>query len=157
MAAREVEDTSPVSDVLAGGGVDPSGAALSAAQETIKQHRKRGPKPGSKRGASAEQVAATQAEMARHIDALFSPENWEGICKAPADLMLALSGNKIWDVPRDEVKTLSVHASATARYFMATDPKWIALTLFAFSLATTYGSRALIHMKDAKKRSLDDE
>lgn len=148
-----------VPPVLENNRVDPSAAAGAKAQATVEQHRKRGRPAGSgSKSSAADQRAEAKARaeaqakiLEQNLQALYSPEHWKGICRAPADLMLATSGNQIWDIPEGEIDTLAEQASITARFFLATDPKWVALALFGFSLATTYGTRAMMHVNAAAK------
>ena len=143
------------SAVLADGGNAAASAATLSAAATIEKRRGRGrppnasatgPGPANKRG-----VAQAQEEMSKALEALYDPKHWVGIVKAPADLMLALSGDDLWNLPKPEVDTLAAQSSLAARYFMATDPKWVALTLFAFSVATTYGTRAMMHIRKQRE------
>ena len=145
--------------VAASGGGAPPGV-VSQAQATVERHRKRGrgrPSNADRAadGTGAPDLAAQQtvasAEIQKQLDALFAPENWRGIMRAPADLMLAFTGNELWALPKAEIDTLAATGSTAARYFMQTDPKWIALTLFLFSVATTYGTRATMHIKAIKQ------
>ena len=94
-------------------------------------------------------------DLSRELDKLFSPAHFRGIVRAPADLMLATTGRKIWDLPAAEVDTLATTGSTCARYFLMTDPKWLALTLFSMSILTTYGTRTALHIKEtrAEKRA----
>jgi hypothetical protein len=147
--AEEIRNPAP-SAVLEGSGNAAADAAVSQAAQTVAKARRRGrptksadtPPSADKRG-----VAQAQAEMQKALEELYKPEHWHGICKAPADLMLALSGDSMWDLPKAEVDVLASQSSLAARYFMATDPKWVALALFAFSVATTYGTRTMLHIK----------
>lgn len=156
-ATESLAGPSP-SSVLADSGNAAASAATLSAAATIEKRRGRGRPanagatgsgPASKRG-----VAQAQEEMLKALEALYDPKHWVGIVKAPADLMMMLSGDELWELSKNEVDTLAAQSSLAARYFMATDPKWVALTLFAFSVATTYGTRAMIHIK--KQRELKE-
>ncbi len=111
-----------------------------------KRSRKSGKSESAPRGASQEEIQRMSAEL----DKMFNADNFRGLVRAPADLMLALTGNKIWDIPHEEVETLAVTGSTCARYFLSTDPKWLALTLFSMAALTTYGTRIAIHLQDKK-------
>ena len=146
----------PKSSVLSGGGNAAAGAATVAAASTIEKRRGRGrpPKPTTPgtapAGVDKRGVAQAQAEMEKALAELYKPEHWRGICKAPGDFMMALSGDPMWDIPDREIDVLAAQSSLAARYFLATDPKWVALTLFAFAAATTYGTRAVLHLRKAR-------
>lgn len=107
---------------------------------------------GKSTTASGARKASTEEiqRMSHELDKMFNAENFRGLVRAPADLLLALTGNKIWDIPHDEVETLSVTGATCARYFLSSDPKWLALTLFSMAFLTTYGTRAAIHLSALK-------
>lgn len=150
-APAETITGTPAPSVLADSGNAAAAAAVSTAAAAVEKRRGRGRPPKSDSagaGPTARRgVAQAQEEMTKALETLYDPKHWVGIVKAPADLMLALSGDDMWNLPKPEVDTLAAQSSLAARYFMATDPKWVALTLFAFSLATTYGTRAMLHIK----------
>lgn len=132
-----------------------AGAATAQAAQTVDAARKRGRKPGGTNRPSVHPpaaVAQAQAEMDKALAALYAPENWVGIVRAPADIALAFTGDEIWDLPDREVNVLAAQAATAGRYFLASDPKWVALTLFLFSVGTTYGSRAAMSWR---KRAAD--
>ena len=93
------------------------------------------------------------AKLAKELDKIFTPDNFRGVVRAPADLMLAASGRKIWDIPEKEIDTLATTGALTARNFVKTDPKWISLILFSMALLTTYGGRAGMHYQEVKKET----
>lgn len=96
--------------------------------------------------------------MMRAIEEIYRPENFVGICRAPADLMMAITGDaKLWDIPEREINILASQSATAARYFMRTDPKWVALLMFSLSLGTTYGSRAVIQFKKSREDKEDNE
>lgn len=141
--------------VLADGGNLAAGAATVQAEAAIEKVRGRGrPRnnPDDVGTAKAPKKTATvaQADLQKALEALYTPENFKGICKAPADMMLALTGDSLWNLPDAEVATLATQSALAARYWMQADPKWVALVLFLFSVSTTYGSRAVIHYRKKK-------
>lgn len=95
------------------------------------------------------------SRLAKELDKVFNPNNFKGIVRAPADLMLAASGRKIWDIPDKEIEALAETGSMCARSFVKTDPKWIALILFSMSLMTTYGGRAALHYKEVRTEKVN--
>ena len=88
------------------------------------------------------------AKIAEQLDKLFDPRIFKGVVRAPADLMLAATGRKIWDLPDKEVDTLAESGSICAQQFIKTDPKWIALIMFSMSLISVYGGRAAFHYRE---------
>ena len=108
---------------------------------------------GSKPEPSPE-LAQRQRELQQQFDRLYDPEIWEGIVAAPANVALAITGDEIWNLPEKEVKILSVQASVTARCFAVSDPKWLALSMLAVGLATTYGARiSEYYLKKSKEKA----
>lgn len=92
--------------------------------------------------------AASIVEQAKILDALLDPKVWRGAVAAPGDMMVAVTGKKHWELSDDERDTLAKTGAATARCFAVTDPKWLALSLFAFSVISIYGGRMMKDMKD---------
>lgn len=90
------------------------------------------------------------AQQAKILENLLDPKVWRGAVAAPGDAMVAVTGRMHWKLYDDETDTLAKTGAATARCFMVTDPKWLALSLFGFSLLSIYGSR---FMKDVKDRN----
>lgn len=121
----------------------------SPTDETQGKTRKKRTQSTAGRQSSQEEIQRVNSEL----DKLFTGDNFRGLVRAPADLMLALTGNKIWDIPNDEIETLSTTGATCGRYFLSSDPKWLSLTLFSMAILTTYGTRAAIHLakKDGKK------
>lgn len=88
-------------------------------------------------------------KVLKEIERLYSPENFKPLMKAPNDVMLALTGNNdIWNITDNEVSAMAQSASISAKYFMATDPKYVALSMFFMSVLTIYGTRAGLQVKD---------
>lgn len=129
-------------------------AVASKAQARISQARK---SDGGK--ATTEKVVSLQdkqnerqaKELQKVLDNLYKPENFAPLMRAPADIMLAVTGDDVWNIGEKELAVLSASAANTARYFLAADPKWIALTMFVTSISTIYGSRTLMYMRKRKK------
>jgi hypothetical protein len=91
---------------------------------------------------------ALLAEQAKVLDALLDPKVWRGAVAAPGDMMVAVTGKKHWELSDDERDTLAKTGAATARCFAFTDPKWLALSLFSFSILSIYGGRMVKDLKD---------
>lgn len=91
--------------------------------------------------------------LSEELNKMFQADNFRGVVRAPADVLLALTGNKIWDLPEEEVNSLAITGASCARYFLSSDPKWLALSLFSMTVLTTYGTRAAMHLaqKESKK------
>jgi hypothetical protein len=126
-----------------------------AAKRKYKKRNSGGaPEPNGGEPTNNPELAQRQQELQQQFDRLYAPEVWEGIVAAPANVALAITGNEIWDIPEKEVKILSVQASVTARCFAVSDPKWLALSMLAVGLATTYGARiAEYYSQKAKEKA----
>ena len=127
---------------------------ISKAKKTVSDHKAKIESAESVGVKSSAETNRQLHEMSKELDKMFSPSNFRGIVRGPADFMLATSGRKLWDLPKEEVDTLASTASITARHFLSTDPKWLALTLFSMAALTTYGTRTAMHLqmvRDEKK------
>jgi hypothetical protein len=89
-------------------------------------------------------------QQAKILDAILDPKVWRGAVAAPGDMMAAITAKEHWVLSEDERDTLAKTGVATARAFAVTDPKWLALSLFSFSIITIYGGRMV---KDAQDRA----
>jgi hypothetical protein len=130
--------------------INQDSAATSGAADIIKRGRGRpkgsasGTPAGTGGGGSVSpELAIRQQELQAQFDRLYAPETWEGLVGAPAAVALAITGDEVWKVPKDEIRTLAIQASVTARCFAVSDPKYLALTMLAIGIATTYGSRVM--------------
>lgn len=75
-------------------------------------------------------ISTKDAEQVRRM---FDPEAWRAIVRAPFALGKAMTGRGCWNLEKREEDTLATSTSGVAEYFLQTDPKWIAFTLFAFN------------------------
>jgi len=87
-------------------------------------------------------------QQAKILDAILDPKLWRGAVAAPGDMMVAITGRKHWELSDDERDTLAKTGAATARAFAVTDPKWLALSLCAFSVISIYGGRMIKDLQD---------
>lgn len=126
----------------------PNDPAIAQAREAIDSARKRRGRR-SKEEIDAEEQAR-RARFEQEYATLFEPKQWGAICRSPADLMLHMTGRKLWEVEERELEPLAVGAAHTARMFLQTDPKWVALTMFAISLTQIYGTRIAIHISQMR-------
>lgn len=141
-----VDMGAPFGDVPA----SPVSAADSQAKEALDSVRKS--KRGRKSREELEEISRRETEeFAKEYATLFDPDVWGGICRSPADLMLHITKKDLWRIEDRELKPLAIGASNTARLFLRTDPKWVALTMFLISLTQIYGTRAALHIAQAKK------
>lgn len=103
------------------------------------------------------QRAAIREELTAEFAQLFNPAVWEGIVRGPADLMLHVTGRELWDIPEKELKPLALGAAHSARLFLRTDPKWMALFMFSVSLSQVYGGRIAVHIAQTRKEAKERE
>jgi len=92
--------------------------------------------------------AAAIEQQAKILDAILDPKVWRGAVAAPGDMMVAITGKAHWELSDDERDTLAKTGAATARAFAVTDPKWLALSLFSFSVLSIYGGRMVKDLQD---------
>lgn len=93
-------------------------------------------------------------EEQRALEELFKPAQWKGLVRAPADAALFLTGSKAWELSEAETDQLAIGAATTARYFAPSHPKWLALSLFAMSLITVYGTHFVAWRLEQKARNV---
>lgn len=151
MEAKRMSEN--IADVVQSKRIDPTAETVSKAKEAIAEDRK---KSGRGRKTKAESDRTKKIQEAQdNIDAemkrLFAPENWEAIVKAPADLALAATGDKIFDMEDKAIKSLSTTGATAASYFIKTDPKYLALIMFSVNFATIYGGMIAVHISNRKK------
>ena len=108
-----------------------------------KGKRKSTPKADSGPGVSTE-----LAEAARKM---FDPEAWRAIVRAPFAFGKAVTGRKCWDLEKTQEDTLATSTSATAEYFLQTDPKWVCLTIFAFNWSVILTEKFVANEMEKKK------
>ena len=102
-------------------------------------------------------AAAVDPQLAAQIDRLFEVENWKALVRAPADLRLVQTGRPYWKLTDEEVNTLALSGSLTARYFMAVDPKWLALCIFLMNAGFIYGRRIVEDVRILREEQAADE
>lgn len=147
------QNLSPVTGNLETSGlrVETSESAKTIAE--VKSRPKRKTESGGttftlEKGDAAANLAAEDA--AKILDAILDPKIWRGVVAAPGDMMVAVTGREHWELSEDERDTLAKTGAATARAFAVTDPKWLALSLFAFSILSIYGGRITKDLKDKR-------
>lgn len=143
-------------DMVANSGNAPSISSVvspgvdSSASASIIEGRKKRSDAGIARGPRGQKLSEEQQQVYAALSELYKPQTWEGIVCGPADLMLAVSGRKLWDLSAKERETISIHASLTARFFALENPKWLALVMLCISVTEIYGTRAIMHIQEKK-------
>lgn len=129
----------------------PVNAADTQAHEALETARKTGKRGRKSREEIEAETRRQQEDFAKEYATLFDPDVWGGICRSPADLMLHITKKDLWRIEDRELKPLAIGASNTARLFLRTDPKWVALTMFLISVSQIYGTRIALHMAEKRK------
>lgn len=93
-------------------------------------------------------ISAKDAEQVRKM---FDPEAWRAIVRAPFALGKAVTGRQCWDLEKREEDTLATSTSGVAEYFLQTDPKWIAVTLFAFNWSVIVADKFVQNARERAK------
>lgn len=93
-------------------------------------------------------ISAKDAEQVRKM---FDPEAWRAIVRAPFALGKAVTGRSLWDLEKREEDTLATSTSGVAEYFLQTDPKWIAFTLFAFNWTVIVSDKLIQNAREREK------
>lgn len=152
---RKTDDAmaAPFGDVPA----SPGNAATAEAIAAIEGIRKTGKRGRKSREEIEAEARRKQEEFAAEFATLFDPEQWAGICRSPADLMLHLTKRPLWDVTDREIKPMATGAANSARLFLRTDPKWVALAMFFISTAQIYGTRIAMNLNQAAKERAERE
>jgi len=109
-------------------------------------------------GESEETRPGIPQQAAEQLQRLFEPEQWEPICEMPFNLIVATTGRKEGEATEKEIKKLSVTTSMTAQYFMAIDPKYVALILFLLNWGSVLAIKgaaikmAILREQEEKRR-----
>lgn len=156
------EPKSTKQTVLAGGRRMAAAGVTSQAEKIIKSRRDKPASESVSKGiettqektletSEAKREKAHLKELAKEVDKIFTPKNFKGVVRAPADLMLATTGRKIWNMPDQEAEGLAETGALCAKQFVKADAKWLALILFSMALVTSYGGRAGMHYQEVKR------
>jgi hypothetical protein len=97
--------------------------------------------------------AAANAQLQNNIRALedlLDPKVWKGAMGAPGLALSAITNKDYWELSDEEKDTLAKTGAATARVLMVHDPRWLALSLFGFSVISIYGSRAVKYFEERR-------
>jgi hypothetical protein len=81
---------------------------------------------------------------------MFNPDAWRAIVRAPFALGKVITGRKCWELEKREEDTLATSTSMTAEYFMAVDPKYVALTICMFNWAVIMTEKYAENAKEAR-------
>ena len=143
-------------NILSNKSNNPAAAATKKAESRLKKARDNNGK-NQPAESPVNEVAKNNAELNKVLDELYSADNFRLLVRAPADVAMAITGDKVFDLPEKEVAAMASTGATAARYFTAGDPKYIALTMFLVTVATSYGSRSAVYFRNKRKRSKPQE
>lgn len=97
------------------------------------------------------------AKIVAELEKLYSADSFAPIVSAPSNLAVMITGRKLWELSKGEVHAMASSASTAAKYFLSTDPKWVALSMFLISTATIYGTRIALHIREVQQEKKDEK
>lgn len=109
-----------------------------------------GSQKGSKGGSAKGSGSGVSRELSEAAKAMFDPNAWRAIVRAPFALGKVITGRKCWELEKREEDTLATSTSMTAEYFMAVDPKYVALTICMFNWAVIMTEKYAENAKEAR-------
>lgn len=95
-------------------------------------------------------------EFQELADKLMEPKYWKALVRAPADIMLAKTGHRHWNLSESEAETLATTGSITVKAWLpGMDPKYLCLALFLSNVAFIYGTRFVEELRIARMEALE--
>lgn len=141
--------------ILPSGGAPPGVGAPPnppTAAEAVVSQRKTRADAGKPRGPRAAAASGSVSPISSEVFAkLYSPEIWGKVAAAPADAICFATGDKTWEVTKEEKETLGITGSVAAQCFAVTDPRWLAASLFLLTIVEVYATRAAIYYRKKKE------
>jgi len=86
---------------------------------------------------------------------LSNHDYWDGLVRAPADIMLAKTGRAFWDIPDKEIKKISVPLAFSAKTLISLDPRMMLAIILFSNIASVYGPRVMQEYNLRKQEALD--
>jgi hypothetical protein len=123
-------------------GVD--SAASNPDLAALKKEAGKGGKRGRKVGPD-EALAAAQLQSA--IDELYTAENWDEIGALYFETRYALTGFEGFRLSEKQRRVISTSLAMTMKTLAITDPKWIALTIFAVNFGGLVAQKEMQYAK----------
>lgn len=153
----EVKKSEDESTTMENNRGDPLNPAKKSASEqldnAVKQRKKRRTK----------EEMQQENEAAKVLEQIYDPRYWTPLACAPANAMLTITGDEVWNIPEAEAHLLGSNAALCARYLSITDPKWLAIFMAIFHFGNSYGTRAGVYYfnrskdkKDKKEKAKND-
>lgn len=136
--------------VLSSKSGDKTDKTVFESEKIIKKARSRSGQSAGEVSSGTDTQDQTTLEIQRQLDQLYSPENFKGLVRAPADIAMAVTGSKHFNLSDKEVETLATTGSATMRFWTTANPKYLSLILFSFSVITIYGTRTVMYFQEKR-------
>jgi hypothetical protein len=125
--------------------------AFGAARNEATAGRTKSPKTPQKN----QSLTDEQKRIQEIADELSNHDYWDGLVRAPADIMLAKTGRAFWDIPDKEIKKISVPLAFSAKTLISLDPRIMLLILLVSNIGTVYGPRVMQELNARKQEALD--
>ncbi len=109
-----------------------------------------------KTGPKSESGPSVSREMEAAAAKMFDPEAWRAIVRAPFALGQVMTGRKCWALDKTQEDTLTISTSSTAEYFLQTDPKYVALTLFVFNWSVVLTEKFMANAVERQKEQASE-
>ncbi len=124
--------------------------ALADARSRVSTGKKRTEK-GDGNNSEAKSGASVSRSLAEQAKKLFDPDAWRAIVRAPFALGRVVTGRDCWELDKKQEDTLATSTSMTAEYFMAVDPKYVALTICMFNWSVVLTEKYAANMREKKQ------
>ena len=109
---------------------------------------------GFTKGAKNSQPKSSGGSVSRELSEaarkMFEPDAWRAIVRAPFALGKVITGRECWDLEKRQEDTLATSTSMTAEYFMAVDPKYVALTICMFNWSVILNEKYAASAREAR-------
>lgn len=138
--------------------LDAARADVSA--EVAKRKRGRPRADGGGVAGATPTLSADQAALAKiqeGLDRLYRPEAWKPLVCLPANVALAFTGNKHWELESEEKENLAQTVSTAAQYMAIQNPRSLALSLAAMAIITVYAPRIIKEASIRREKKADKE
>lgn len=129
-----------------------SAASTGASAEIVKQRKVRSDIGKSRSGGSGKNAGSVSTLSQTQFEKLYTPELWSKVLSSPGDAALALTGDKTWEISKEERDTLGATGSIAAQCFAVSDPRYLAACLALIAIIDVYGIRLAKTYADKKAK-----
>ena len=127
-------------NMVPGAGHISDSEGLNNVAEGAKEAKKRGRRVGK-----VIEPKIVSPELAAAYDELYKGKNWEEIGALYFNIRLAMTGDQIFKLDRDQKETLGSSLAVVMKSLMVIDPKYVALAVFGINLSTIVAEKEIIH------------